>query len=987
MRFGDVDCLAETVDVLSGVTGYERFLPSVRISVTPRTPPMLPPRIVLPIGLFLFFHPASVLPAAESLSARIDTLVETEQVGPVAAIAGDAEFLRRVTLDLHGVIPSSTEARAFIDDASPNKREMLVDRLLSSPRYAIHMANVVDVMLMERRPDKHVPTAEWQRYLQVAFQNNVPYDRLVRDILSADGVDPSLRPAAKFFLDRDAEPNTMARDVGRIFFGMDLQCAQCHDHPLVDHYLQTDYYGLYAFVNRTIVFADEASKKSVLGEKSDGEANYKSVFTQDAGHIRPQLPGENEIDEPRFRQGEDYIAAPLPGVRPVPKYSRRAKLAELATNGANRQFNLNIANRLWGHMMGRGLVHPVDLHHPLNPPTHPAVLDLITSEFVTMKYDIRWLLRELALSRTYQRSIEPPTELAPQLATAARQIPGLTAEYVSLKGISDESRKLADAAQTEFKAVRATLAAAEAGWRAAEATVTAVKKPVDDLLVAIAKLNKDATAKQAAVTLLAEAVGKSTEATKLLPGDKEVAGAVATLTAKQTQLTGELAALQKSIADQTAAMPPIQAKLVEAYAPADAAYAAYVEARKPVDAAKTNLITVWNRHKAETLATAIRKKRLEADEAHVAFLSTLENIAKTKLEIDLQRTELAAAVSAADQQQLDLTGKVNAVAEVEKGVTEARKLLDESKAMLAEKQTIVQAVMEAFAKTEFALQKIPGDAELTSAVQKLKERLEPLVKEGSVLEQTTAGRAAAMIEVESKLTAAKLAMVTASTDLTNRQQMVGQKTAVLNRTLESLRNTEMAVDAGREKLVDQWTVAAGVRSLKQLTPEQFAWALMQSTGVLDPQRPAADAEIEKTIPKGSVANDAALAKSREMRVEQQLHEAMRGNVTPFINLYAASAGQPQDDFFATPDQALFVANGGTVTGWAGVGALSQRLGPMTDAKSFADELYLSALTRYPSEMEVNEAAQYLASRPAERPQAIRELIWSLVTSAEFRFNH
>ncbi len=948
---------------------------------------MLPPRFVLPIGLMLFCLAASVLPAAESLSLRIDSLVEADQVGPVAAIANDAEFLRRVTLDLHGIVPTSAEARAFLADASLNKREILVDRLLSSPRYAVHMANVFDVMLMERRPDKHVPTPEWQKYLQAAFQKNVPYDQLAREVLSADGVDPNLRPAAKFFLDRDAEPNIMARDVGRIFFGMDLQCAQCHDHPLVDHYLQTDYYGLYAFVNRTVVFADDAAKKSFLGEKSDGEASYKSVFTQDAGHIRPQLPGENEIDEPRFRQGEDYVAAPLPGVRPVPKYSRRAKLAELATNGANRQFNLNIANRLWGHMMGRGLVHPVDLHHPLNPPTHPAVLDLITNEFVAMKYDMRGLLRELALTRAYQRSIEPPTELAPQLVAAAGQIPGLTTEYASLKGVSDESRKLVETAQTDFKTARAALAAAEAAWRAAETAVTTAKKPVDDLLVAIAKLQKDATAKQAAVTALAEAVGKSTEAGKLLPNDKDVAGAVATLTAKQTQLAGEVAAVQKAIEEKTAAMPPIQAKLVEAYAPADAAYAAYVEARKPVDASKANLITVWNRHKAETLAAAIRKKRLEADEVHVAFQATLENIAKTKAEIELRKSELAAAFSAAQQQQADVTNKVNAVSEVEKVVVETRKLLDESKAMLVEKQSVVQAVTDAFAKTEFALQKLPGDAELTSAVQKLKERLEPLVKEATVLEQTMAVRTNAMTEVESKLSAAKLAMSTASTELTNRQQLVGEKTAILNGTTDVLRDTESAVVAGREKLVDQWTVAAGVRSLKQLSPEQLAWGLMQSTGVLDPQRPAADAEIEKTIPKASVANDAASSKAREIRVEQQLNEAMRGNVTPFVNLYAASAGQPQDDFFATPDQALFVANGGIVIGWAGGGTLSQRLAPLTDAKLFADELYLSTLTRYPSETEVNEAAQYLASRPAERPQAIRELIWSLVTSAEFRFNH
>ena len=114
---------------------------------------------------------------------------------------------------------------------------------------------------------------------------------------------------------------------------------------------------------------------------------------------------------------------------------------------------------------------------------------------------------------------------------------------------------------------------------------------------------------------------------------------------------------------------------------------------------------------------------------------------------------------------------------------------------------------------------------------------------------------------------------------------------------------------------------------------------------------------------------------------------MRGNVAQFVNLYGASAGQPQDDFFATPDQALFVANGGTVIGWSASGQLAQRLAALTDPKAFAEELYLSTLTRRPTDAELNEVSQALASRQAERPNAIRDLIWSLVTSVEFRFNH
>ena len=132
--------------------------------------------------------------AAEPLAPRIDQLIEAGQVGPIAPLSSDSDFLRRITLDLTGDLPSSVEARAFLDDATPNKRELLIDRLLASPRFPIHMANVFDVMFMERRPAAHVPVVEWQQYLQASFVANKPYDQLAREILSADGIDPALRP-------------------------------------------------------------------------------------------------------------------------------------------------------------------------------------------------------------------------------------------------------------------------------------------------------------------------------------------------------------------------------------------------------------------------------------------------------------------------------------------------------------------------------------------------------------------------------------------------------------------------------------------------------------------------------------------------------------------------------------------------------------------------------------------------------------------------
>ncbi|HLQ43439.1 MAG TPA: DUF1549 domain-containing protein, partial [Planctomycetaceae bacterium] len=221
--------------------------------------------------------------AAEPLHQRIDQLISAAPFGPLAPVCSDAEFIRRVSLDLNGMQPTGVETKAFLDDPAPEKRPKLIDKLLASPRFARHMANTFDVMLMERRADSNVPGPEWQKFLYESFLANKPYDQLVREIVATDGVDPATRPAAKFFLDRTAEPNLMTRDIGRLFFGRDLQCAQCHDSPLVDDFKQVEYYGLQAFVARTVMFNDEPAKKQMLGEKAEGDIAFTSVFTKESG--------------------------------------------------------------------------------------------------------------------------------------------------------------------------------------------------------------------------------------------------------------------------------------------------------------------------------------------------------------------------------------------------------------------------------------------------------------------------------------------------------------------------------------------------------------------------------------------------------------------------------------------------------------------------------------------------------------------------------
>ena len=151
---------------------------------------------------------------------------------------------------------------------------------------------------------------------------------------------------------------------------------------------------------------------------------FKSVFLDEQPRSTPpRLPDGPMPEEPKFNAGEEYVVAPADGVRPVPKYSRRSKLAPELTSAERRDFRRNVVNRLWAMMFGRGIVDPVDLHHSENPPSHPELLDLLADEFAGASFDVRWLLRELALTSTYQRASDHPSidpnQLPPQSYSVA----------------------------------------------------------------------------------------------------------------------------------------------------------------------------------------------------------------------------------------------------------------------------------------------------------------------------------------------------------------------------------------------------------------------------------------------------------------------------------------------------------------------------------------------------------------------------------------
>jgi hypothetical protein len=351
---------------------------------------------------------APPLPVSNSsLADQIDALLleaaRSDQITP-SALCSDSEFIRRAYLDLNGTVPSAEQTRDFLgDSATVDKREALIDGLLSRPQYARRMQYLFDEVLIERRPGASIPDKEWRNWLRKQFANNRPWNEVAHKILAADGVGPD-RPAAKFYLVRKIEPNLVTRDIGRVFLGVDLECAQCHDHPIIDDYLQRHYYGITAFLKRSYLFTDSKSKQKQLGEKAENTpVKFTSVFTSEESTTMPRLMNLPTLYDPNGTL-KKYIVAPVKTKRGVPQYSRRKELAAEIVSYDNGDFRRNIVNRLWAMVMGRGIVEPLDVRHSANPPSHPEVLELLAEEFMQHDYDVRWFVRQLAVTKTYQRA-------------------------------------------------------------------------------------------------------------------------------------------------------------------------------------------------------------------------------------------------------------------------------------------------------------------------------------------------------------------------------------------------------------------------------------------------------------------------------------------------------------------------------------------------------------------------------------------------------
>ncbi|MGI9471720.1 MAG: DUF1549 domain-containing protein, partial [Rubripirellula sp.] len=342
---------------------------------------------------------------------RIDALVqqawERDDIEPTSQ-SEDAEFCRRVWLDLAGVAPPVAAVREFLADVAPGKRALLIDQLLHSPQYANHMASRWNEILLppdaQNQLQQQGNVTALHQWLRSQFRENVPYDYLVGGFLTAGGAGDS--GPAIFYTSHSLEPEKLAAATSRIFMGLQLQCAQCHDHPF-DRWTQDDFWHYAAFFSQLKQGDTSAGRQAMIEDRVGGEL----TFPESDRIMVPRYPGVSEPPE------ED------------PGDIRRRQLTIWMASRDNPYFARAAVNRAWSHLFGRGLVDPVDAMDATNDPSHPELLDFLADHFVELRFDLRKLYATLARTRAYGLTSRVATEDRPPIETfSAMSVKTLTAE-------------------------------------------------------------------------------------------------------------------------------------------------------------------------------------------------------------------------------------------------------------------------------------------------------------------------------------------------------------------------------------------------------------------------------------------------------------------------------------------------------------------------------------------------------------------------------
>jgi len=335
------------------------------------------PFIVLPKGLTFEWKD---VPAANYIDELVYEKLRKLRIQP-SETCTDSEFIRRASLDICGVVPTSEETVKFLADTDPLKREKLVDALLARKEF-VELWVMKWSELLQIRSSLYVSykaTLLYYTWLQDQIASNVPIDEMVKQLLSAEGGTFG-SPATNYYQNEQDRLKT-SENVAQVFMGMRIQCAQCHNHPF-DRWTMDDYYSFAAF------FAQ-------IGRKAGADPRETIVFNAGGGEVNHLVGGR--VMPPKFLGG---------AVPDVAGKDRRKVLAEWLASAENPYFARNLANMVWAHFLGRGIVHEVDDVRISNPPVNEPLLDALAKKFTEYKYDFKKLVRDICTSRTYQLSTQ-----------------------------------------------------------------------------------------------------------------------------------------------------------------------------------------------------------------------------------------------------------------------------------------------------------------------------------------------------------------------------------------------------------------------------------------------------------------------------------------------------------------------------------------------------------------------------------------------------
>ncbi|MBI1310881.1 DUF1549 domain-containing protein [bacterium] len=347
----------------------------------------------------------------QRVDAVLTDLWKKNKVTP-AEPADEEELLRRVYLDLAGRTPGVSEIREFLADRSPQKYEALVDRLLRSPDHASHLATVWRSFLIPEGVDLTAfgGVQEFDRWLSERFASDDSYDEVVRSLLLAEGRLSRSGPLL-FYSALKLNPDQIAARTSRVFLGMRLECAQCHDHPF-EPWAQEEFWGFAAF------FAQISRPRGDL----ENVSTVMRVRDVDRGDV--MLPDTSTVVTPAFLNGAAIPEASR-------ERARRQQLAEWLTSRENPYFARAAANRVWGQMFGKGIVDPIDDFGTQHTPVSAELLDLLAGHFVGTDFSLRELFRTVALSSAYRLSSGAESDDPKRLELFAQMnVKTLTAEQV-----------------------------------------------------------------------------------------------------------------------------------------------------------------------------------------------------------------------------------------------------------------------------------------------------------------------------------------------------------------------------------------------------------------------------------------------------------------------------------------------------------------------------------------------------------------------------